>query len=90
MRSFRISEELCEKYGYPELTKKLKAKIFGLNAAGIYGVDPKRDRPAIEKDDVEMLKHSYNPERDPLHRIYRPRTCREVFALLSRRGGMPA
>ena len=90
MRSFRISEELCEKYGYPELTKKLKAKIFGLNAAGIYGVDPKRDRPAIEKDDVEKLKHSYIPERDPSHRIYGPRTCREVFALLSRRGGMPA
>jgi uncharacterized protein len=40
LRTFHISEELQERYGYPRLTKEIKAKILGLNAARLYGVDP--------------------------------------------------
>jgi hypothetical protein len=89
-RAFEMPAELREKHGYPELTKELKAKIFGLNSAAVYGIDPKVARPAIEKDAVEQLKHSYLPRRDPTHNVYGPRTRREFFALLARRGGMPA
>ena len=37
-KRFQISDELCEKFGYRKLTKEDRAKIFGLNAARIYGV----------------------------------------------------
>jgi predicted TIM-barrel fold metal-dependent hydrolase len=40
LRTFHISEELQERYGYPRLTKGIKAKILGLNAARLSGVDP--------------------------------------------------
>src|SRR5258708_13802890 len=37
---FQISTQYQEMYGYPALTHDMKAKIFGLNAARIYHVDP--------------------------------------------------
>ena len=39
-RTFEISEEFQERFGYPALTPLVKAKILGLNAAQLYGVDP--------------------------------------------------
>ena len=39
-RAFRITEEFQERYGYPELTKELKAKVLGRNAARLYGIEP--------------------------------------------------
>ncbi len=89
-RAFQISPEFREKYGYPELTKEIKEKILGLSSAKVYGVDPKRDLPKIQKDEVEKLKQAYLPDRDPSHRVYGPRTRREFFELLASRGGRPA
>jgi predicted TIM-barrel fold metal-dependent hydrolase len=40
LRTFHISEELQERYGYPRLTKEIKQKILGLNAARLFDVDP--------------------------------------------------
>jgi predicted TIM-barrel fold metal-dependent hydrolase len=40
LRTFQISERLQDRWGYPRLTKALKAKILGLNGARLYGVDP--------------------------------------------------
>lgn len=39
MRSFEITDEYIEKYDYSPLTKELKRKIFGLNAAEVYNID---------------------------------------------------
>ncbi|HVU03691.1 MAG TPA: amidohydrolase family protein [Polyangiaceae bacterium] len=39
-RSFAIPQSTRDQYGYPELTADLKAKVFGLNAARVYGLDP--------------------------------------------------
>ncbi|HLL55923.1 MAG TPA: amidohydrolase family protein [Myxococcaceae bacterium] len=39
-RAFQIPEELQEKHGYPALTPELKARILGLNAAALLGVEP--------------------------------------------------
>ena len=39
-RTFQISAELRERHGYPEITPALRAKIFGLNAANVYGFTP--------------------------------------------------
>jgi predicted TIM-barrel fold metal-dependent hydrolase len=58
-KRFQISDELCEKFGYKKLTKDDKAKIFGLNAAKIYGVDINVQRKAFPADSLSKLKQAY-------------------------------
>lgn len=58
-KRFDISDELCEKFGYAKISKEDKAKIFGLNAAKIYGVDPQEKRTNLSKDGLEKAKLSY-------------------------------
>jgi predicted TIM-barrel fold metal-dependent hydrolase len=58
-KRFQISDELCEKFGYSKLTKQDKAKIFGLNAARIYGVDVAAGRKAFPNDALSQLKTAY-------------------------------
>jgi hypothetical protein len=58
-KRFQISDELCEKFGYKKLTKDDKAKIFGLNAAKIYGIDVKAKRNALPEDSLDRLKVAY-------------------------------
>jgi predicted TIM-barrel fold metal-dependent hydrolase len=63
LRSFHISDELQERYGYPRLTKELKAKILGLNGARLYGVDPVTTRCEFTRRELaEIRKHL--PGRD--------------------------
>lgn len=40
MRAFEITPEYQARYGYPALTPERKRKIFGANAAGLFGLDP--------------------------------------------------
>ena len=49
-RAFQISTELQERFGYPELTPGVKAKVFGGNAAALFGLDPAEPRCAIGPD----------------------------------------
>lgn len=58
-KRFQISDELCEKFGYTPLTKDDKAKIFGLNAAKVYGIDVQSKRNALPNDSLERLKTAY-------------------------------
>ena len=58
-KRFQISDELCDKFGYSKLTKADKARIFGLNAAELYGIDPSASRKAIREDDLAALKAEY-------------------------------
>jgi uncharacterized protein len=46
----RLAQELRERFGYPELTPELKAKVFGGNAARVFGVDPQGVRCALDAD----------------------------------------
>src|SRR4051812_47951765 len=39
LRRLKMPDELREKYKYPELTDAVKDRIFGLNAATLFGVD---------------------------------------------------
>jgi hypothetical protein len=55
-RAFQIDKELADRYGYPQLTADLKAKIFGLNAAKLYGIDAGARRCAMQRDAVEKLR----------------------------------
>ena len=64
-RTFQIGAQLREKHGYAEITPALRAKIFGLNAAKVYGVTP-NGRTASD-------------ERDPHFLTYGPKTRREFL-----------
>jgi uncharacterized protein len=50
MRAFQITAEYQDTYGYPELTAGVKAGIFGLNAANLFGIDPTATRCALTTD----------------------------------------
>ena len=38
-RAFEITPEFQERFGYPELTAERKAKILGLNALRVFGIE---------------------------------------------------
>ena len=89
-RTFEISPELQEQFGYPALTPAIKAKIFGLNSAALYGIDPAATRCAISEDDIAQAKRARDPARPALRlRDYGPRTRREFFSFLRERDGQP-
>jgi predicted TIM-barrel fold metal-dependent hydrolase len=56
MRTFEISEELQDKHGYPALTKAVKAKIFGLNSAHLYGVEPVTEPCEATPEEVDAIR----------------------------------
>jgi predicted TIM-barrel fold metal-dependent hydrolase len=58
-KRFQISDEMCDKFGYKKISKEDKAKIFGLNAAKIYGVDLKKKRNPLAADALDKLKTAY-------------------------------
>jgi uncharacterized protein len=58
-KRFQISDELCAKFGYAKLSKEDKAKIFGLNAAKLYGVDVNAKRQALPGDALSKFKQAY-------------------------------
>jgi predicted TIM-barrel fold metal-dependent hydrolase len=89
LRAFEISEEFQELYGYPALTQEIKAKIFGLNAAGPYGVDPDEIRCAITEDHLSQMRAQLTTEAIPTFRHYGPRNRREFLAFLKSRNGFP-
>ena len=70
-RRFQIPEPLVEKHGYQALTREVKAKIFGLNAARLFHVDVAAVRNALPKDAVGRLRMGYQEEGpEPSHRLY--------------------
>jgi predicted TIM-barrel fold metal-dependent hydrolase len=77
-RVFQIAEALRERHGYPELTPRLRAKVFGENALRPYGIAKadalQRAARARRKPDAA--------ERDPSFETYGPRTRREFLRLL--------
>ncbi|HEU4686681.1 MAG TPA: amidohydrolase family protein [Nitrospira sp.] len=70
-RRFQIPEALIEKYRYQPLTRESKAKIFGLNAARVFAVDPAATRLAVPKDYLGRIRMSYLEEGpEPSRRLY--------------------
>ena len=55
-RAFQIGEELQERFGYPDLTDDLKAKVFGRNAARLFGVDPEALTCGIDGDELSAAR----------------------------------
>ena len=91
-RAFQISDELQQTHGYPALTPALKAKVFGLNSAALYGIDPEAQLCAISEDAIAQRKQAVLHEpalRTPSFRAVGPSTRREWFDFLRLRGGRP-
>ncbi|CAL1241083.1 amidohydrolase family protein [Candidatus Methylocalor cossyra] len=86
-RTFRIAEPLRERYGYPELTPQLRAKVFGLNAAKPYGIDVEALRRQLAGDPWTRARQAYRENPEPSFLSYGPRTRREFLELLRLRGG---
>jgi predicted TIM-barrel fold metal-dependent hydrolase len=56
MRAFQIPADLREQYGYPELTRGIKAKILGWNAAALYGIEPITSPVGFTVDELETAR----------------------------------
>lgn len=54
-----MPEQLIKQFGYKPLTVEVKRKIFGLNAARLYGVDPQLKRNPIPEDYIDLLRKLY-------------------------------
>jgi predicted TIM-barrel fold metal-dependent hydrolase len=81
-RTFQIAPELRARHGYLEITAKLRAKVFGLNALRIYPVPPEILGKHLRGDKVARERDAYRAERpDPDFRTYGPKTRREFLAL---------
>jgi uncharacterized protein len=88
-RTFQISAEFQERYGYPPLNAVARAKIFGRNAARVYGVDPDEVRRALEWDDAARARAAYLEAPEPSFRTRGPRNRRELLALTRANRGLP-
>lgn len=55
-RSFQITEQFQERFGYPPLTDAIKAKVFGLNAAKLFGLDPTSLTCAVDGDELSSAR----------------------------------
>ena len=55
-RAFEITPEYQERYGYPALTDDLKRKVFGLNAARLFGIDADATRCGLASDPLAVAR----------------------------------
>jgi predicted TIM-barrel fold metal-dependent hydrolase len=87
-RSFEIDPALGARHGYPALDPALRQKVFGLNGARVYGIDPKPFLERAARDAVGRRRAA--KASDPTFETYGPRTLAEWRALAGTRGGLPA
>lgn len=78
-RTFQISEEFQERYGYPEITPEIRAKVFGLNALKIYPVEDAVLREHLPADRIALERAQYRENPDPSFLTYGPRNRREFL-----------
>jgi predicted TIM-barrel fold metal-dependent hydrolase len=70
LRKLKMKPELVDRYKYPELTDGIKDQILGLNAARLFGVDPKAKRQAIKADKLTQLREEYQQRPSPSNTQY--------------------
>ena len=80
-RAFQITPELRAKYGYPEITPQLRAKIFGLNAARVYSISAEEVKKYTRRDRIAHERLAYLEHPEPHFLTYGPKTRREFLKL---------
>ncbi len=89
-RAFSITEQFQAEHGYPALTDEVKAKVFGLNAAQLFGVDVEALRCGIGLPNLTDVRSEHRAlvDEGALSSPYRPLgplTRREVITALRHR-----
>ena len=82
-RAFQIAPVLRGKHGYSEITPELRAKIFGRNAAKVYGLSAADIKKYTARDRIARERNAYLENPEPHFRTYGPKTRREFLALLA-------
>jgi predicted TIM-barrel fold metal-dependent hydrolase len=85
LRAFEISREFQERFGYPELTRELKAKILGLNGARVYGIEPTSRKCEFTRNDLQEIRRQIGGR----HATYGPRNAAEVQRVREHHRGWP-
>jgi uncharacterized protein len=58
-RRLEMPDQLMKRFGWKPLTDDVKRRIFGLNAAHVYHVDPEAKRNPMPSDYIEKLRRMY-------------------------------
>lgn len=86
-RRFQITQQFQEQYGYPALTDAIKAKIFGLNAARAFRIDPELKRCAATEGTFAAVRRELDAELGPRRWVFQEPlgpTSRREFLQLAR------
>jgi predicted TIM-barrel fold metal-dependent hydrolase len=86
-RAFQIVPELREKHGYPEITPALRAKVFGLSAAGLFGLDVADVQRRIKADRLAQARLEYANDPQPSRLAYGPTTRKQFLQHLAGQTG---
>jgi uncharacterized protein len=82
-RTFEITPEYQDRFGYPALTLDIKRRILGRNAATLYGVDPvATKRCGVTRAEVDEYRRALPPRPAS----YGPRTAAAVARHLREHG----
>jgi hypothetical protein len=73
---------LRERFGYAEITPAVRARIFGLNAAKVYGVSAAEVKKYTARDELSRMRAAYLERPEPHFATYGPKTRREFLDLL--------
>jgi hypothetical protein len=87
LRAFRISSEYQERFGYAQMDDDLRARILGLNAARIYGIDVPPTAAQLQTDLLSRTRAAYREDPAPHFQTRGPKTRAECLALWRRNGG---
>lgn len=81
-RTFQISTEFQERFGYPAITPELRAKVFGLNAAEPYNISTVEIRMLNGHDQMALEKDAYKENPQPSFLTHGPKNRREFLNFL--------
>jgi predicted TIM-barrel fold metal-dependent hydrolase len=70
LRRLKMSDELMEKYQYPQLTDEIKNQILGLNAAKVFGIDVKAELKKIKADKLTQIRDEFRRQPSPSNTQY--------------------
>jgi uncharacterized protein len=68
-RAFKMNPEFARQYDYSTLDDGVKRKIFGLNSARLYGVDPVVAQCRIGGDEIERLRSAWRDLDGATHEL---------------------
>ncbi|GLT02650.1 hypothetical protein GCM10007897_40690 [Sphingobium jiangsuense] len=89
-QTFHISEEYQERYGYPAITDEIRAKVFGLNSARLYGIVPSQVKALADPgalDPLRRLQNVYAERPNPSFQTYGPKTRSQFLRMAKEEAG---